>query len=134
MIGHHDAAKVRVVVEGNAEEIENFALIPVGRAPDGCNGIDRRGGTADANFEAQTFVAGKRVQVVDDLKAGLDRVTVDGGDSAEADEVEVAFEFGANFDDFCGLDFERELAAVVFARDNGVGYQGGGRKFCYGFR
>jgi len=134
VVRQHDAAKIGVVVERNTEKIEDFALVPVGRAPDGCYGIDSGRGAADANLEAQAFVAGKRVQVINDFEARINGITIYRSDRAEADEAEVLFELGANFDDFRGLDFERQLAAVVFARDNGVGYQSGGRKFCYGFR
>ena len=35
VVGHHDAAQVGVAAEVNAEEVEDLALVEVGRGPDG---------------------------------------------------------------------------------------------------
>src|SRR5271163_1982575 len=123
MVGQHDAAKVRMVIDVDAEQIEDFALIPVGGAPYGGDGIDRRSGTADPNFQAHAVVAGKGVQVIDDFEARLNGIAVNGGDGAKADEIQLMFQLAAYFDDPRRFDFQSQLATIVLAPEDGLGNQ-----------
>ena len=45
-----------MIQEANAKEIEDFALIPVGRAIDGHGGIDFRIFAGDARFDADALL------------------------------------------------------------------------------
>ena len=117
-----------MVLKMDSEKIENFTFIPVGGTPDGGNRIDGGSWSASADFQTQTFVSGNRVEVVDDFEARLNGVTIDGGNGAEADEIQLALQPAADFDHAGRYDFEGQLAEIVRAGDGGIGCQDGGRK------
>src|ERR1035438_2013690 len=99
VVRHQDAAQIRMVEETYAEEVEYFALVPVGAAPDAGDGIDYRI-HAEAALEAQPLIAFDRVQVVDDLESRFGREAVDRGDRTDADEFLIVLEEPANAGDF----------------------------------
>src|SRR5579883_385843 len=47
IVGHHDAPQIGVIDEADAEEIENFALVPIRPAPHRCDRFDNRVGAAE---------------------------------------------------------------------------------------
>src|SRR5271156_1575797 len=80
---HHDAAKVGVAPDVDAEEIEDFALVEVGRGPDGRDAVDGGVFAVEANDEANALFQRHGEDVVGDLVARLGGVPVDGGDVFE---------------------------------------------------
>ena len=70
MFRHQDTAQVRIGYGSDAEQIENFAFVPIGPAPDAVDGIDFRVLAADLAFQAQAFVALERMQMIDNFKRG----------------------------------------------------------------
>ena len=48
IVGHHDAAQIGMAFKANAEQIEDFALVKVGRGPDRSDGLD--GGSASSSI------------------------------------------------------------------------------------
>jgi hypothetical protein len=112
-----------MVVKFDAEEVEYFALVPVGCAPDGEHGVDRRSFSGDPALQAEALVFGDagarhRVQVVNHLEARLHRIPVDAGDGGQADEAVLILQEGSDFDDTGGVDLERELVEREFAVDD----------------
>src|ERR1035437_6132815 len=117
-----------MVEEADTEEVEHFALVPVGAAPDPGDGIDYGIHAREAALEAQPLITLDAVQVVDDFEARLGGVAVDGGDRADADEFLIVLEESANAGDFGRSDFQRQLAMFALAAVNGVGIEGVDRK------
>src|SRR5690606_1509250 len=56
VVRHHDAAKVRMITEGDAEQVVGFALVPVGALPDTCDGINLRTFAGDAALQAEPLI------------------------------------------------------------------------------
>src|SRR5882757_3808607 len=79
VFGHHDAARVGVAAEVNAEEVEDLALVEVGRGPDAGDAVDDRVGAIEADDQTKTGFEAMRKNVIGDLEAGLGGIPVDGG-------------------------------------------------------
>ena len=116
IVRHQDAEQVGMIAEADAEQIEDFALVPVGAAPDAGDRIDlgigaRQRGTSRAGARLRSM----RVQVVDDFEARLGGIPVDRGDRAQADELLVVLQEAADAGDFRRRDFERQFAEFELA-------------------
>ena len=109
-----------MVEEAHAEEVEHFAFIPVGAAPDAGDGIDCGLGARQAALQAQALIAFDGVQVVDDFEARFGGVAVDGGDRAHTDESPVVLQKSADAGDFGRSDLQRQLAMCELAGFDGV--------------
>src|SRR5580698_7927578 len=79
VVGHHDAGQAWVAAEVNAEEVEDFALVEVGRGPDRGDGVDALA-FRDASNHPDTLLQAKAKNRIADLKARFAGVPVDGGD------------------------------------------------------
>src|SRR5580704_5979878 len=71
--GHHDASQIGMVQENDPEEVECFALIPVGGAINAAGGFDLWALAREPRFDAQTRFVGDGLQMVDNLEARLGR-------------------------------------------------------------
>src|SRR5580658_5248065 len=76
---HQNARHVRMIAEGDAEQIEHLAFMPVGGAPDAINGVDLGTRAMHFAFDAQARIPFNRVQEIDDLKSRLRRMPVHRG-------------------------------------------------------
>ena len=123
-VRQHDAAQVGMIEEANPEEIEDFALVPVGAAPDTGDRFNRRLRAGQAALQPQTFVAFDGVKMIDQLKTRFSRLAIHGGDRAEADELLIVLQESADAGDLRGLNFQGEFAEAEFATRNGVGIEG----------
>src|SRR5258705_5904831 len=87
VLRHEDAAEVGMAREGDAEEIEHLALLPVGVAPDVRHRGDDRIVAARVHLEHELMAERVRQQVVHDLDVAQLRV-VDAPEAREAVEAE----------------------------------------------
>src|SRR5271169_5484855 len=83
ILGHHNAAQIRMTSEVDAEEIEDLPLVEVGGGPDRSNAVERGGVTVETNYEAQALFQRVRKDVVRDLKPRLRGVPVNSSDIFE---------------------------------------------------
>ena len=107
---HQDAHQVGMIAETDAEHVEDFALIPVGPAPDARDRIDLRIRAAQPALHAQPLIALDRMQMIDHFKARLGRMPVDRGHRAQADELLFVLEIAAQIDDPRRVGDERRFA------------------------
>src|ERR1700677_1864476 len=77
---HHDSTKVGMATEVNSEEVEDFALVEVGRGPYRGNAVEGGSVTIESNDETNPLLQLVRKNTVRDLKAGLGGEPVDRGD------------------------------------------------------
>jgi len=82
-IGQEDAAKVCMAGKLNAEKVENLALEPVGAGPYWFQRIHDGMLSADAGTQAYTVAPRDGNQMIVQLEAGLDGVTVNAGGVAQ---------------------------------------------------
>src|SRR5713226_8863880 len=119
ILGHQDTPHIAMAVEGHAEQVENFALHPVGRLPDLLDGCDRWIVARQLHFEHAAVAMAIRVEMVDDLDAIL---VVDAGLVAEA--VHCGFRFIAektrDFDNRAGLDNRERVGFLIADFENFV--------------
>jgi hypothetical protein len=101
-----------MIAKADAEQIEHFAFIPISRTPDGKDGIDFGSTAVELAFEAQAFIAVERMEMIDEVKAGLHRMPVCGGNGAETNELKLAFEQAADLDDLSRRDLEGLFAVT----------------------
>jgi hypothetical protein len=67
--------------------------------------------------------------MVNNFETRLDGIAIHCRHRAEPDKIHLLFELCANGNNLRRFNFERQLAAVMLARDYSVGNQHGGRKF-----
>ena len=67
VVGEQDPAQVRVAAEGDAEEVEGLALVPVGHGPEPLDGVDAGLLARQVNLDAKRVSVAVREQVVDHL-------------------------------------------------------------------
>src|SRR5580692_3323947 len=77
---HHDSTKVGMATEVNPEEVEDFALVEVGRGPYRSDAVEGGSVTIESNDQAHPLLELVRKNTVRDLKARLGGVPVDSGD------------------------------------------------------
>src|SRR5579862_10050247 len=116
IVGQHDAGEIGMIAEAHAEQVESFALEPVGPAPDGCDGIDLRVVAGKARLDPNAKIPLERMEMIDHFEAGLGGVAVDPRDGAQTHELLVLLEEAADGNDLPGGDLEREFAAIEFGR------------------
>src|ERR1035438_1281210 len=124
IVRQHDAAQVGMVEEADAKEVEHFALVPVGAAPDSGDGIDYGIRTSEAALETQALVTLDAVQVIDDFETRFGGMAVHRGDRADADELLIVLEKSANAGDFGRSDLQRQLAMFALAALDRIGIEG----------
>src|SRR5215813_9659971 len=76
IVRQHDALQTGMLQEADAEEVPRFALIPVGATPDAGQGVDLRRIAGEPALQPQTLLLLVAVQVVDNLKTRLGRISV----------------------------------------------------------
>ena len=95
-----------MVPEHDAEQVENLALIPVGRLPNARDGVDLGIRAAHLALHANSFVLLDGVQVIDYFEPGLRGMPIDGRDPAQAsvqrEETEVSKPLVENTELVCG--------------------------------
>src|SRR5665213_20320 len=62
---HQNPGQVRMILEHDAEHVPYFALIPVGRWPDTCSGVQRQAVTLYWYFDSDIFIAIEGQKMVD---------------------------------------------------------------------
>src|SRR5260370_7982064 len=115
IVRHHYAAQVRMIEEADAEEVEHFALIPVGATPDSGDGFNHRILARQAALQAQPLIAIDAVQVVDNFEARFGRIAIHRGNRAQADEFLIVLEKSADTADLARRNLHRKLAALELA-------------------
>jgi len=83
-----NAAEVGMTFELNGEEIEDFALEPVGAAPEGEERVNDGLLAANAGAQADAGAAGDGKKLVVEFEARLDGVAVDAGNVAQEIELQ----------------------------------------------
>src|SRR5579862_6270072 len=76
---HHDAAQIRMALEADAEEIEDFALVIVGAGPDRGDGFNGGIFFPDPGLQPDALLILVRNDVVAELEAWVRGKPVDGG-------------------------------------------------------
>ena len=109
--------------EADAEQVEYFALVPVGAAPHGGDRFDRGIGAENPALQPHALLVFDGMEVIDHFEARLGGIAIDGRDGAEAHEFLVVFQKAADADDFGSGDLERQLAAIECADGDGVGVE-----------
>src|ERR1700733_7111604 len=117
---HHDAAKIRVAADVDAEEVEDFALVEVGRGPNGRDAVNGGVFAVEANDEANALFQRHGEDVVGDLVARLRGIPVDGGDVFE-EFVPGLLDGLAGSDDVLPGYGDGQLGAVVFCIGGEIG-------------
>src|SRR5271168_4165856 len=117
---HHDAAKVGMTADVDAEEVEDFALVEVGGGPDGGDAVDGGVFAVEANDEANALFQRHGEDVVGDLVARLGGVPVDGGDIFE-EVVPGLLDGLAGSDDVLAGYGDGQFGAVVFRIGGEIG-------------
>src|SRR5580692_4940584 len=110
---HHDSTKVGMATEVNPEEVEDFALVEVGRRPYRSNAVEGGSVTIESNDEANALLQLVRKNTVRDLKAWLGGVPVDSGDILKEVVSSLLNRFGRR-DDVFARHSDGELGTVVF--------------------
>src|ERR1700733_9765363 len=108
---HHDAAKIRVTAEVNAEQIEDLALVKVRGGPDRGNALNGCLVAIKADDQTQPLFQRHRKDVVDDLEARLGGIPVDGGNVFEEVVAGLPHSFTRR-DDVLAGDGDGQLGAV----------------------
>src|SRR6266516_4548720 len=76
ILGHQNAAQIRMPSETNAEHVENFALEVVGARPHRSERFDGRISAVQANFQPNALFVRDGKQMVDDFESGLGGIPV----------------------------------------------------------
>src|ERR1700687_203561 len=89
VLGHQQPARIRVTIEGDAEEVPHLTLQPVGRRPETAEGREAsvRAMQLDLHTQPQPMRDGD--EEVDELEAGLTRPEIDGREVGEKTETEI---------------------------------------------
>src|ERR1700740_3403629 len=83
IVRHQDAAKVRMPLEANSEEIEILAFVPICSGPNQGYRRDCGVASAQAHFQANALAPAERKQMVVHFEARLDGKAVQSGDVRE---------------------------------------------------
>ena len=108
-----------MVGEGDAEEVEDFAFVPVGTGPDAGYRVDRWVAAGESALQAEAGVVPDRVEQVNDFEARFLRIPIESGDAGGAVESMFVAQKGADFDDVRRSDVENGLFVFESARFNG---------------
>ena len=77
VVRHHDARQIGMVAKADTEEIESFALVPIGPAIDAHGRIDFRIFVRYSRLDAKPLFARDGLQMVDHFKAGFGGESID---------------------------------------------------------
>src|SRR6185312_820129 len=123
------ALQIRMIPEANPEKVEDLALVPVRRAPDGNHGIELALGLGDSALQTHAQFPAQRMKMIDHFESRIGGIPVDGRDRTETNELLLVFKKAANVHDRGGINQNRKLAALgVAAGDGGrmILVEGGG--------
>src|ERR1700677_37173 len=76
---HHNAAQIGVLLEANAEQVEDFTLVIVGSGPHWGDGLDGGAGFVEKNAQPDALFQRVRQNVIAQLKSRRGGEPVDGG-------------------------------------------------------
>ena len=91
VLRQQDPSEIGVVAEPDAEQIEALPLVPVGRLPDGHDGVDDRVLSPEGDLDPETVAVPQRKEVVDHQEAGARGVPVNAAQIGQEIEGEALF-------------------------------------------
>ena len=117
LIGKQNALEIGMAAEGDAEEIEDFALEPVGGRPDGneCGGLLV---SAERDFQAKAGVVGEGIKLCNEVETLYAARPINGGVILKQIEFFIVAGVAGDFGELRGVKDEDGLLAVFERIEN----------------
>src|SRR5579884_3075675 len=109
---------MRMAEELNAEQVENFTLIPVGGVPDRDYGSDLRFVAAEARLQSQAQLASVTIKMVNHLKSRFRGIPIHRRHIREVAIALLGFQELADCDNAIRGNDQRQLPPVMLCVDN----------------